>query len=54
MPLENHQFTMLGEGHYLLTAYVGEYVDNIPDQVQKSNTEVRVVASIIQEVLDGQ
>lgn len=54
VPLENHQFTMLGEGHYLLTAYVGEYVDNIPDQVQKSNTEVRVVASIIQEVLDGQ
>ena len=54
LPLENHQFTMLGENHYLLTAYAGRYVDNIPDSLPHSNIESRVVGAIIQEVKDNQ
>ena len=54
LPLENHQFTMLGKDHYLLTAYRGTYVENIPDEVPHGNVESRVVASIIKEKKNDQ
>lgn len=52
--LENHQFTILGEKHYLLSAYVGKRVTNIPATVPHSNLGARVVADVIQEIKDGQ
>lgn len=53
IPLENHQFTVLGEKHYLLTSYVGKRVNNIPDTVPHGACGTRVVAAVIQEVKDG-
>lgn len=53
-PLENHQFTILGEGHYLVSGYVGKRVNNFPDDVPHSKLGARVVANIIQEIKDGQ
>lgn len=52
--IENHQFTVLGERHYLLTSYVGKRVYNIPDKVPHASGGVRVTAAVIQEVKDGQ
>lgn len=52
--LENHQFTVLGEHHYLLTAYTGKRVYNIPSDVPHSNLGARVAAAVIQEIKDGQ
>lgn len=51
--LENHQFTILGEGHYLLSSYVGKRVDNLPESVSDSGYGARVVACVLQEVKDG-
>ena len=51
--LDNHQFTILGDHHYLLTSYIGKQVYNIPDTVAHSALGTRVVANIIQEVRDG-
>lgn len=53
VPLENHQFTVLGKNHYLLTAYFGKRVNNIPLEVDSEIHSSRVVANIIQEVKDG-
>lgn len=53
LPLENHQFTILGDKHYLLTGYMGKRVDNIPESVEHEACGTRVVADIIQEVKDG-
>ncbi len=53
-PLENHQFTILGEGHYLISGYVGKRVNNFPDDVPHSQLGARVVACIIQEIKDGE
>ncbi len=52
--LESHQFTILGEKHYLLSAYVGKRVTNIPDDVPHSELGARVTASVIQEIDNGQ
>lgn len=52
--LENHQFTILGEKHYLVSAYVGKRVMNIPQDVPHSQLGARVVADVIQEIKDGQ
>lgn len=53
VPLDNYQFTMLGEKHYLLTSYAGKYADNIPASIKSSNMESRVVSAMIQEVSNG-
>lgn len=52
-PLENHQFTILGEKHYLISSYVGKRVTNIPDEVPHSALGSRVVAAVLQEIQDG-
>ncbi|WP_411678501.1 aryl-sulfate sulfotransferase [Caproicibacter sp.] len=52
-PLDNHQFTILGDHHYLLSSYVGKRVDNIPSSVTHSKFGARVVAAVIQEVQNG-
>lgn len=52
--LANCQFTILGDHHYLISAYVGKRVYNIPDSVPHSAVGARVVANVIQEIKDGQ
>lgn len=52
--LENHQFTILGDKHYLLSSYIGKKVTNIPNTVAHEKTGTRVVATVIQEIKDGQ
>lgn len=52
-PLENHQFTILGEKHYILSAYVGKRVTNINAGVAHSKLGARVVACVLQEIKDG-
>ena len=53
-PLENHQFTILGKGHYLISSYVGKRVTNIPDDTSHSTLGSRVVAAVLQEIKDGE
>lgn len=53
-PLANCQFMILGEKHYLISAYVGKRVYNFPDSVAHSKLGARVVANIVQEIYDGQ
>lgn len=54
IPLDQHEFLMLGEGHYVLCGYVPVRVTNIPDTVPHSVFGTRVAAAVIQEVKDGQ
>ena len=53
-PLENHQFTILGEKHYILSSYIGKRVYNIPDTVSHSMQGARVVACVLQEMKNGE
>ncbi len=53
-PLDNHQFEVLGENHYLITAFIGETVTNIPDEVAHNSEGTNVVAAVIQEIKDGE
>ncbi len=52
--MANVYFSILGDHHYLLTAYVGRNVDNIPSSVPHTEQGVRVSAAIVQEIKDGQ
>lgn len=52
--MANVQFTVLGDHHYLLTAYIGKNVDNIPSSVSHTEQGVRITAAIVQEIKDGQ
>lgn len=52
--LGSHEFTVLGEKHYLLTSYVGKLVHNLPDDVSRGNMGARVLASVFQEIDNGE
>lgn len=45
---ESHDFLMLGENHFVLSAYYGTLVDNIPG----APAGTRLVSSVLQEVRD--
>ena len=52
--LEQHEFLMLGEHHYVVSAYVVKRVNNIPSEVKGySPFGARVVAAVFQEIKDG-
>lgn len=54
LPLDNHDFIMIGLNHYICMTYVPKYVDNIPDSVESNRTyQSRVLAAVIQEVKDN-
>lgn len=50
--LENHQFTVIGDNHYILSAYVGKRSNNFTENVKYSKQGARVVACILQEIKD--
>ncbi len=52
IPLDNHQFEMLGKDHYLISAYAPEQVFNIPSLDE--GVGANVVAAVIQEIKDGE
>jgi hypothetical protein len=46
---ENHDFLLLADNHYIVSAYYGRVVNNIPGVAG----DVRLVSSLLQEVRDG-
>lgn len=46
---ENHDFLLLADNHYIVPAYYGRVVNNIPGVVG----EVQLVSALLQEVRDG-
>ncbi len=50
IPLDQHEFLMLDENHYVLCGYVPVRAENIPDTIPHSAFGARVVAAVIQEV----
>lgn len=53
-PPENHEYHVLGKNHYLLLAYVGKKVTNIPKEVPGSELGANVIACVFQEIKDGE
>lgn len=53
-PPENHEYIVLGKNHYVLLAYVGKKVTNIPEDVPGSELGANVVACVFQEIKDGE
>ncbi len=53
LPLDMHEFVMLGVDHYILCAYVGKTVDNIPTEYNESG-EATLATTVIQEIKDGE
>lgn len=55
MPADSHDSLLLGQDDYILEAYYGKEVDNIPAELLKHpGQKIKVAAAIIQEVRDGQ
>jgi arylsulfate sulfotransferase len=52
-PLDMHDFTILGDRHYLIESYVQKRVTNIPPNVPHSAFGARVQATVIQEIDHG-
>lgn len=53
--IENHDYQILGLGHYIVTAYVATSVDNIPSELTSDGSgEADVVAAVFQEIKDGE
>lgn len=52
--VENHDALILGPNHYLLSDYVAQTVNNIPQGLEQSPIGARIVASVLQEVKNGQ
>lgn len=53
--VENHEFQMLGEGHYIVTAYVASDVSNVPEELTVDGTSnATVSAAVFQEIKDGE
>ena len=51
---EGHDFYMIDDGHYILSAYVNKLVDNIPSNLTTLGNSTKVVASVLQEIKDGE
>lgn len=52
---DSHDTLMLGPDHYILMAYYGKEVANIPAELLKiPDSKVKVVAAVLQEIKDGQ
>lgn len=50
LPAEQHDFLLLGDNHYLLSAYYGKTVTNVPG---REGEPTPVIASVLQEVENG-
>ncbi|MFB9974867.1 hypothetical protein FPQ10_11720 [Allobacillus sp. SKP2-8] len=53
-PLENHDFLFIDLGHYIVSSYYPEKVDNIPNQLEPNPFGARVVSPYLQEIKDNE
>lgn len=53
VPLDAHDFIMLGEKHYIVIGYYGERVNNIPDTLKHSAYGTNIISPLIQEIKNG-
>lgn len=51
---EPHDFLLLDDDHWIVSAYQTKQVANIPDELRGENAKPYVIASVLQEVQDGQ
>lgn len=54
IPFDIHEFTMLGENHYLAIGIIGEREENFPENVEHSKFGARVATNVIQEIVNGE
>lgn len=53
--IENHEYQVLGLGHYIVSAYSAQDVDNVPsDYTSNDDGTASVVAAVFQEINDGE
>lgn len=52
-PVENHDFLMIDDGHYIISTYLPMIVNNIPETVESLSSSTKVLATVLQEVKDG-
>lgn len=53
--LDCHDFYFFSLDHYITLSYVPKWVDNVPaDLIKNNNSSVRVMATVIQEIKDGE
>lgn len=53
-PIEGHDFIMLSDNHYIVSAYQLKMVNNIPGELNPNPMGSKVTRSLIQEVKDGE
>lgn len=54
IPLDQHDFLMLDEKHYILMGYLPVLATDLPENVPHDVTGARVVAAVIQEVVNDE
>ena len=52
--VENHDFLMIDDGHYIISTYLPMIVNNIPDSVSSLSSSTKVLAGVLQEIKDGE
>lgn len=52
--IENHDFIMLDDGHYIVSSYELRIVDNVPEDIKSAGSSTKVIASVLQEIKDGE
>lgn len=53
-PVENHDFMLIDDGHYIVSTYLNKIVDNIPEDIPSLGPSTKVLATILQEVKNGE
>ena len=54
IPVDQHEFTMLGEDHFLLIGIIGEREYDFPEGVAHSEFGARVGSNVIQEIVNDE
>ncbi|WP_164667637.1 arylsulfotransferase family protein [Virgibacillus doumboii] len=53
-PLESHEFVFIELGHYIISSYYPEEVNNIPSDIKQNQFGTRVIATYLQEIKDNE
>lgn len=51
--VENHDFIMIDDGHYIVSSYELRIVDNVSEDIKSAGSSAKVIASVLQEIKDG-
>lgn len=52
--VENHDFIMIDDGHYIVSSYELRIVDNVSEDIKSAGSSTKVIASVLQEIKDGE